>query len=85
MEGEEEDDITYVLRKRRFYLASDAAEEEEEEEEEDGKSTAELATVVEVEDRDAEGSTAKPVGVDNKVDVTRGAGGMQLSDVVTQL
>ena len=82
MEGEEEDDITYVLRKRRFYLASDAPSDSEEE---DGKSTEEFGTVVEVEDRDAEGSTTKTVGVDNRVDVTRGTGGMQLSDVVTQL
>lgn len=83
MEGEEEDDITYVLRKRRFYLAADAQEEEEEEE--DGKSTEEFGSAVEVEDRNAKGSTAKTVGVDGKVDVTRGTGGVQLSDLVTQL
>lgn len=83
MEGDEEDDITYVLRKRRFYLASDATLDEEEEE--DGKSTEEFGTALEVEDRDAEDSTAKSVGVDNEVAGTRGAVGMQLSDVVTQL
>lgn len=77
MEGDEEDDITYILRKRRFYLASDAQSDSEEEE--DGKSTSEFATAVEVEDRDAEGSTAKPVVV------TRRTVGIQPSDVVTQI
>ncbi|OBT75660.1 hypothetical protein VF21_05148 [Pseudogymnoascus sp. 05NY08] len=83
VEGEEEDDITYILRKRRFYLASDAQSDSEEEE--DGKSTSEFATALEVEDRDAEGSAAKSVGVDNNGAVTRGKEGMQLSDLVTQL
>ncbi|OBU00196.1 hypothetical protein VE01_01848 [Pseudogymnoascus verrucosus] len=77
VEGDEEDDITYILRKRRFYLASDAQSDSKEEE--DGKSTSEFATTMEVEDRDAEGSTAKPVVV------TRRTVGIQLSDVVTQI
>lgn len=82
MEGESEEDITYIMRKRHIYLASDAASDEESDE--DGMSTSGLSTFVEVGDSDAEDST-KPVGVDDEVAAAEERVGLQLSDMVSQL
>ncbi|KFY30275.1 hypothetical protein V494_08203 [Pseudogymnoascus sp. VKM F-4513 (FW-928)] len=83
VEGESEDDITYILRKRHFYLASDASSDEEEEE--GGEPVEGFATAVEVEDKDGKGKTARSVGGDGKVAITEGRVEMRPSDVVTQL
>ncbi|KFY94585.1 hypothetical protein V498_03852 [Pseudogymnoascus sp. VKM F-4517 (FW-2822)] len=82
VEGESDEDITYIMRKRHFHLAADAASDEESDE--DGKSTSGLSTFVEVGDSDAEDS-GKPVGVDDEVAAARERVGMQLSDMVSQL